>query len=59
MIETALFPILRRIAPQIEGDDIYDRWLESEAVARFERGSLNAVAFAAAFVREWALDMAG
>ncbi len=58
LIETALFPLLRRIAPQIEGDDIYDRWLESEAVARFERGSLNAEAFAAAFVREWALDMA-
>jgi putative hydrolase of the HAD superfamily len=56
LVEASIFPLLRRLRPDVAESELYDRWLESEAVAAFERGEIQAEAFAERFVAEWRVD---
>jgi glucose-1-phosphatase len=58
LVETSLFPLLRRLRPEAQEADLYDRWLDSGAVAAFERGEIGEQAFAERFVEEWRVDIA-
>ena len=57
LVETSLFPLLRRLQPQALEAELYDRWLDSGAVAAFERGEIGEQAFAERFVEEWRVDI--
>ena len=58
LVEASIFPLLRKLLPDTAEAELYDRWLESEAVAAFERGEIEAEAFAERFVAEWRVDIA-
>jgi len=42
---------------RLSRDEIWGRWLESEAVKEFERGRLSPEVFAARFIAEWRLEL--
>lgn len=58
LIEFSVISVLRAAQPGVADAELYDRWLDSEAVAAFERGETDAGTFADRFVREWRLDLA-
>ncbi len=58
LVESSIFPLLRGLLPTAPEADLYDRWLESEAVTEFERGELDEHAFARRFVAEWRVNLA-
>jgi len=42
---------------QLSRQEIWARWLASEAVRRFERGQISPQVFAARFIEEWRLEL--
>jgi putative hydrolase of the HAD superfamily len=42
---------------QLSREEIWARWLASDAVRRFERGQISPEAFAARFIEEWRLEV--
>ena len=58
LVEFSVISLLRDLRPDATETELYDRWLDSEAVAAFERGEIEADAFADGFVREWRVDIA-
>lgn len=58
LIENTLFQELPRLLREpVAEADLYDRWLDSEAVQRFERGEIEAAEFGRRFAQEWPLNV--
>jgi putative hydrolase of the HAD superfamily len=58
LVENATFQELARLLPPpVDISALPDRWLDSAAVQRFERGLITEEEFAAGFVDEWALEI--
>lgn len=59
LVENAHFEDLPKLVPgPLPEGDIYDQWLNSTSVQRFERGQISADEFSSDFVAEWGLLMA-
>jgi len=48
---------LRALLPHLSDHDVLERWVESPAVNRFERGQMDARQFAGEFIEEWQLRL--
>jgi len=58
LVESVGVDVLAARFPQLGARSaVLERWQKSQAVARFERGMLSPEAFAAAFMREWSLEL--
>jgi len=58
LVENAIFDELARLWPEApDAESLRDRWLRTEAVRRFERGHIDADAFAKDFVEQWGLPL--
>jgi putative hydrolase of the HAD superfamily len=58
LIENRAFEDLPKLLPgAVPSDVVFDRWLESPAVQRFERGEIEPDLFANAFLEEWNLPL--
>ncbi len=56
LVENAIFQELPRLLREpVAETELYDRWLESEAVQMFERGELDEAQFGRRFAEEWRL----
>jgi HAD superfamily hydrolase (TIGR01509 family) len=50
---------LRALLPyELDRQELWDRWLTSDAVKQFERGRITPEIFAAQFVEEWRIELA-
>jgi putative hydrolase of the HAD superfamily len=59
LVDNAIFEDLPDLLPTpLPKGDLHELWLSSPAVRRFERGEIDADAFAAQFVSEWGLTLA-
>lgn len=58
IVEHSMFTLMRRLKPELADADLYDLWLDSKAVAAFERGEMDEPAFARRFLEEWRIDLA-
>jgi putative hydrolase of the HAD superfamily len=59
LIDNATYEELPKLLPTpIDASTTFERWAGSAAVHRFERGEIDADAFAASFVEEWDLAIA-
>jgi putative hydrolase of the HAD superfamily len=58
LVENATFPELASLlSPPVDMSALQDRWLDSAAVQRFERGLITEDEFSAGFVSEWGLEI--
>lgn len=57
VVESAGLAVLHERLPQLTPVQIQARWLASEAVGRFERGTITPDEFARAFLAEWPLPL--
>jgi putative hydrolase of the HAD superfamily len=57
LVEHSVIHILRGLKPDVAEADLFDLWLDSEAVADFERGKIDENTFAQRFVEEWRVDV--
>ena len=59
LIENTGEQALKALLPyQLGRQELWDRWLTSDAVKQFERGRITPQIFAAQFVEEWRLELA-